>query len=136
MTRALTNQRRVFKACLTQTEQVSDDVTLKIGPLDFITRSLYICYPIFKVHFFVFMEVFLKIFCPSAWLVFWSGSNQEPVMMAHVRYSHFFDNAKLICLDCPIYWIGDLLKGNWIFLLSFLDFSTTKMKLLFWLFFK
>jgi len=31
----LTNQRRVFKACLTQTERVSDDVTRKIGPLDF-----------------------------------------------------------------------------------------------------
>ena len=32
------NQQRVFKfagACLTQTERVSDDVTRKIGPLDF-----------------------------------------------------------------------------------------------------
>ena len=36
MTSALTNQRRVFKACLTQTERVSDNVTGKIGPLDFI----------------------------------------------------------------------------------------------------
>ena len=35
MTSALTNQRRVFKLCLTQTERVSDDVTRKIGPLDF-----------------------------------------------------------------------------------------------------
>ena len=35
MTIALTNQRRVFKACLTQTD-FSDDVTRKIGPLDFI----------------------------------------------------------------------------------------------------
>ena len=37
MTSALTNQRQVFKACLTQiqTERVSDDVTRKIGPLDF-----------------------------------------------------------------------------------------------------
>ena len=35
MTSALTNQRRVFKACLTQTEQVSDDFTRKIGPLYF-----------------------------------------------------------------------------------------------------
>ena len=36
VTSALTNQRRVFTACLTQTERVSDDVTCKIGPLDFI----------------------------------------------------------------------------------------------------
>jgi hypothetical protein len=35
VTSALTNQRRIFKACLTQTERVSDDVTRKIGPLDF-----------------------------------------------------------------------------------------------------
>ena len=35
MTSTLTNQRRVFKACLTQKERVSDDVTRKIGPLDF-----------------------------------------------------------------------------------------------------
>ena len=35
MTSTLTNQRRVFKACLTQTERVSDDVSRKIGPLDF-----------------------------------------------------------------------------------------------------
>ena len=35
MTSTLTNQRQVFKACLTQTEQVSDDVTRKMGPLDF-----------------------------------------------------------------------------------------------------
>ena len=35
MTSALTNQRRVFEACLTRTERVSDDVTHKIGPLDF-----------------------------------------------------------------------------------------------------
>ena len=40
MTSALTNQQRVFKACLTQTERVSDDVTRKIGPLDF---NLMIC---------------------------------------------------------------------------------------------
>ena len=31
----MTNQRRIFKLCLTQTERVSDDVTPKIGPLDF-----------------------------------------------------------------------------------------------------
>ena len=31
----MTNQGRVFKACLKQTERVSDDVTRKIGPLDF-----------------------------------------------------------------------------------------------------
>ena len=35
MTSALTNQRRVFKACLAQMERVSDDVTRKIGPMDF-----------------------------------------------------------------------------------------------------
>ena len=40
MTNALTNQRRVFKACLTQTERVSDDVSRKIGPLDFTNWQL------------------------------------------------------------------------------------------------
>ena len=35
VTSSFTNQRRVFKACFTQTERVSDDVTRKIGPLDF-----------------------------------------------------------------------------------------------------
>ena len=35
VTSALTNQGRVSKACLTQTERVSDDVTDKIGPLNF-----------------------------------------------------------------------------------------------------
>ena len=35
MTSALTNQLRVFKAYLTQTERVFDDVTRKIDPLDF-----------------------------------------------------------------------------------------------------
>ena len=40
MTSALTNQRRVFKACLTQTEQISDDVTRKIGPLDFKCKKV------------------------------------------------------------------------------------------------
>ena len=39
VTSTLTNQRRVFKACLTKTEQVSDDVTRKIGPLDFISKE-------------------------------------------------------------------------------------------------
>ena len=38
VTSTLTNQRRVFKACLTQTERVSDDVTRKIGPMDFINK--------------------------------------------------------------------------------------------------
>ena len=41
MTSTLTNQRRVFKACLAQTERVSDDVTRKIGPLDFITTRFH-----------------------------------------------------------------------------------------------
>ena len=36
VTSTLTNQRRVFKACLTQTERVSDDVKRKIGPLDMV----------------------------------------------------------------------------------------------------
>ena len=35
MTSALTNQRQVFKAFLAHTERVSDEVTRKIGPLDF-----------------------------------------------------------------------------------------------------
>ena len=42
VTSALINQRRVFKACLTQTEQVSDDFTFKIGPLDFKNEPSFI----------------------------------------------------------------------------------------------
>ena len=56
VTSALTNQRRVFKACLTQSEQVSDDVTCKIGPLDFTETKLgkfilLTCYFTSKMHF-------------------------------------------------------------------------------------
>ena len=40
MTSTLTNQQRVFKACLTQTEQLSDDVTRKISPFDKIPPTL------------------------------------------------------------------------------------------------
>ena len=40
MTITLTNQQRVFKACLTQMERVSDDVTRMIGPLDFTARVI------------------------------------------------------------------------------------------------
>ena len=36
----LTNQRRVFKACLTQSK-FFDDVTRKIGPLDFTDLNLH-----------------------------------------------------------------------------------------------
>ena len=39
-----------------------------------ITRGLYIFYPIFEDHFFVFKEVFLTKFFPYVWLVFKSGS--------------------------------------------------------------
>ena len=39
---------------------------------DVSTRGLFICYPIFKVHFFVFMEDFWKILS-YIWLVFQSG---------------------------------------------------------------
>ena len=35
MTSALTNQRRIFKAFLTQTERLINDVTCKISTLDF-----------------------------------------------------------------------------------------------------
>ena len=39
MTSALTNQRQLFKAFLTQLNGVSDDVTRKIGPLDFTLKK-------------------------------------------------------------------------------------------------
>ena len=45
MTSALTNQRRVFKARFTQTERVFDDVTRKIGPLDFTTCFVVLLQP-------------------------------------------------------------------------------------------
>ena len=38
-----------------------------------ITRGLYIFYPIFEDHFFVFKEVFFTKFFPYVWLVFKSG---------------------------------------------------------------
>ena len=44
MTSTLTNQRRVFKACLRQTERDSDDVTRKISPLDFTRKDKKVFY--------------------------------------------------------------------------------------------
>ena len=38
-----------------------------------ITRGLYIFYPIFEDHFFVFKEFFFRKFCPYVWLVFKSS---------------------------------------------------------------
>ena len=52
-----------------------------------ITRGLYIYYPIFQVHFFVFKEVFSE----NSVLLYGQYSRavckQERVMMARVRYS-------------------------------------------------
>ena len=54
-----------------------------------ITRGLYICYPIFEVHFFAFKEVFSE----NSGLVYGQYSravcNQERVMMARVRYINY-----------------------------------------------
>ena len=60
-----------------------------------ISHGLYIFYPIFEDHFFVFQEsFFFKKLCAYVWLRFESGSNQELVMMARtvvqiLVHSHF-----------------------------------------------
>ena len=50
-----------------------------------ITRSLYIFYAIFEVHFFVFKEVFLENSVLMYGLYLRAASNQERLMMARVR---------------------------------------------------
>ena len=54
-----------------------------------ISRGLYIFYPIFKDHFFVFKEVFSENFVFMYGLYSRAASNQERLMMARVRYLEF-----------------------------------------------
>ena len=49
------------------------------------TISLYIFYPIFKEHFFVFKEVFSESSVLMYGLYSRVACNQERLMMAHVR---------------------------------------------------
>ena len=42
----------------------------KYRTLAIISRGLYIFYPIFEFHIFVFKEVFFRNFCPTVWLLF------------------------------------------------------------------
>ena len=51
-----------------------------------ISRGLYIFYPIFKDHFFVFKDVFLENSVLMYGLYSRAASNQEWPMMARVRY--------------------------------------------------
>ena len=51
-----------------------------------ISRGLYIFYPIFKDHFFVFKEVFSENSVLMYGLYSRAASNQERLMMARVRY--------------------------------------------------
>ena len=51
-----------------------------------ISRGLYIFYPIFKDHFFVFTEFFSENFVLMYGLYSWAVCNQERLMMARVRY--------------------------------------------------
>ena len=54
-----------------------------------ITRGLYIFYPIFKDHFFVFREVFSENSVLMYGLYSRAACNQEQLMMARVRYIFF-----------------------------------------------
>ena len=54
-----------------------------------ITRNLYIFYPIFEDHFFVFKEVFSENYVLMYGLYSRAVCNQEPVMMARVQYIIF-----------------------------------------------
>ena len=65
VTSALTNQRREFKACLTQTEQVSDDVTRKIGPLDFTENRKNWKQHIHYLNFLILQLVVTLRICPT-----------------------------------------------------------------------
>ena len=51
-----------------------------------ISRGLYIFYPIFKDHFFVFKEVFSENYVLMYGLYSRGASNQEWLMMACLRY--------------------------------------------------
>ena len=55
-----------------------------------ISRGLFIFYPIFKDHFFVFKEVFYENSVLMYGLYSWAASNQERLMMARVRYINFY----------------------------------------------
>ena len=55
-----------------------------------ITCGLYVFFPIFEVHFFVFKEFFFFIkFCPYVWLVVKSGFLSRAGLMARVRWLLF-----------------------------------------------
>ena len=51
-----------------------------------ISRGLYIFYPIFKDHFFIFKEVFSENSVLMYGLYSSGASNQERLIMARVRY--------------------------------------------------
>ena len=53
-----------------------------------ISRGLYIFYPIYKDHFFVFMEVFSENSVLMYGLYSRAASNQERLMMARIWYAN------------------------------------------------
>ena len=59
------------------------NITLRTHAI--ISRGLYIFYPIFKDHFFVFKEVFSENSVFKYGLYSRAASNQEQLMMAHVE---------------------------------------------------
>ena len=77
-----------------------------------ISRGLYIFYPIFKDHFFVFKEIFFRKFCPYVWLVqgvsHWSVSFK---MAPTDRNMHV-----TFCLKVSVYSLG---LEIWVSLISF-----------------
>ena len=73
---------------------VSDLVVWSVGWTTYrtraiISRGLYIFYPIFKDHFFVFKEVFSENSVLMFGLYSRTACNQERLMMARVRYVIF-----------------------------------------------
>ena len=58
-----------------------------------ISRGLYIFYPIFKDHFFVFKEVFSENSVLMYDLYSRAACNQERLMMARVRYKLVYQTA-------------------------------------------
>ena len=68
MTIALTNQRRVFKACLTQTERVSDDVTRKISPFRLYSGVHYCSNKKRKIQWHVHQYYFGPIVAPGEFI--------------------------------------------------------------------
>ena len=108
----------IFKYCLSKPEIIKKSLskhwlsppgTFHISIENFsyrtraiISRGLYIFYPIFKDHYFVFKEVFSENSVLMYGLYSRVACNQERLMMARVRYFIFLNQIFLSLTFFPI----------------------------------